>query len=132
MKDEIANRKLAQLAKDKGFNIPVRARYSFAVWDSNKWELFLEPIGIYNNSDKAKYGSISAPTLSLLQKWLREVHQLHIEVIPENQDYSTVWHPIVYDIRVPEDTINCGFQNTYEAALESGIKFHLETLEDVH
>lgn len=108
-------KQLVELAVEKGF----KAKTLTTIWTQNK----------YTTQDK---GLINKECIYLLlceiQKWLREVHKLHIEIIPENQDYKTVWHPIVYHIMIPEETINCGFQDTYEEALESGIKFHLESI----
>ena len=61
MKEELISFETAKLANKAGFNWPSEHRY-------NKK-------GTFNYS---KAWSISAPTQSLLQRWLREEHDIHI------------------------------------------------------
>lgn len=72
---------------------------------------------------------ISAPTLNIAQRWLREVEGIFVCVIPEIKDYHATWIFYICDAQCTlyEDD-DCFL--TYEEALEEGIKKTLEiTLE---
>ena len=70
---------------------------------------------------------ISAPTQSLLQKWLRDVHKLHIVMIPTpigNWTYKVIdvqIDPSNVIVRPPYSGV-CGDDfSSYEDALEAGL-----------
>ena len=65
---------------------------------------------------------INLPTQSLLQKWLREVHNIHINVSP--LELSDGWRHEAFEIkRTHYDSFGVGFgYKTYEEALEAGLK----------
>ncbi len=74
MKDEIISYETALLAKEKGFNEPV-----FNYFSENKDICIIEnPEGAKCNINPT--GIVSIPTQSLLQRWLREVHNIFITV----------------------------------------------------
>jgi hypothetical protein len=77
MKDELITFETAKLAKEKGFDWSV-VRYWFPpdINDKCYWE-WNSPKD-YNKLKEA----VSIPTQSLLQKWLREVHKIHITIHP--------------------------------------------------
>lgn len=121
MKDEIISFETAVLAKEKGFNTPTFLCYS----DYDKITL---PFKVGNELYKNNLEYYSAPTQSLLQRWLREVYNIHIEV--KVQDY--VEHPTYYWgifgkhknlslITKLKDSNEIKY-NTYEEALEEGLK----------
>jgi hypothetical protein len=108
MKDELISHKVAKVAKEKKFNIPCfdyyNPKYNTTVrgveYDSDrdvKWD--------WNNNSTSKIaspypnteikGQCSAPTQSLLQRWLREVHNIITEVTYHMDGYAGV----VYDMR---------------------------------
>lgn len=64
--------------------------------------------------------AISAPTQSVLQKWLRETHHLHITIFSSSQES---W---MFRITKPHQKLEDGMYGedfpTYEAALEAGLK----------
>ena len=110
MSDELVSNEILLLAKEKGFNVIQRI---ITVYDENSQnEEQLDEVGI---------------TQSLLQKWLRETHKIHIFIIPcepysfsKNKDIAVVW---IYDIYKPL-LLEYGHQNkneflTYEDALEN-------------
>jgi len=70
MKDKIISFKTAKLAKEKGFDIPQLKRYLLDQHNNHC---------LANNKGLQNIG-IQAPTQSLLQKYLREKHNLHIQV----------------------------------------------------
>ena len=73
--------KTAVLAKEKGFNLKVRSMYceeklyadtnSKGNYNDIKW------VRTWRNSPD---DTLSAPTQSELQKWLRDVHNIHINI----------------------------------------------------
>ena len=120
---------IAKLLKEKGFNEPCLKQYY------NNGELS-------NVSIEAKYNTIdnqvSAPTLQMVMKWLRKVHNIHIELNWDkgNQLYSfNIWKPGKYqpeisslDLwRIYKDYNYPGEWN-YEKAAEEAIKYCLEHL----
>ena len=73
------------------------------------------------------YGPV-APTLQMAMKWLREVHNIFINIIYENDGVFTA------NIKVPSIGVDCKVDNkhkcwlTYEEAAEAAIKYCLENL----
>lgn len=66
---------------------------------------------------------ISAPHLYDAQKWLREVHKIHIEILYDYEYDSTPYHYCIRKIDNPDDVIDWIFDfKTYEEALDSAIK----------
>ena len=102
-----------ELAKLAGFNIPVDGRY---YWDSEHFKVLLSKHGAVkcNNTD-----SISAPTQSLLQKWLREELCINVFVVPSIKEGHYEW--LIIDDE--ESTFECDEAFViYETALEEGLK----------
>lgn len=86
MKDELVGFEVAKLAEEKGFDIPCRnsvsAQYRKNIQSSLDFtgeEFFTidHCIAARNNTDWKHY---LVPTQSLLQRWLREVHDIHVYV----------------------------------------------------
>lgn len=97
MKDELVKYETAVLAKEKGFIVLCK--------------MFYDP-------------NISAPEQSLLQRWLREVHNIHIYVEPLFSDTGELKYAAT--IAYEDGGFNTGFEEddlfeTYEAALEDGL-----------
>jgi len=144
MKEELILFETAKLAKEKGFG---KNTYSFYLECKEKAKLFEHKrYQNYNDYDYVKtwrnspYDDItSAPTQSLLQKWLREKHHLHIMI-----DFITSAHDIkwLYEITLCmnansqsnndiEDIhiMNEGF-DSYEEALEKGLEKTLNLINN--
>ena len=70
--------------------------------------------------------NISAPTLQMAMKWLREVHNLHVDIDPSEGD----WKPNVVELKdwscVDDGSIP--ICNSYEEACEAAIKYCIENL----
>lgn len=79
MKEELIGFKVAKLAKEKGFNITNRNSYD----ENTGLMLPLDPYG----HCYALEGTCPAPTQSLLQKWLREKHNIDIQVLGLSDHY---------------------------------------------
>jgi len=107
MKEEIITFETAKLAKKKGFTWDVKEAYYASKDELSKimreecWNGY--PV---NTEDEAY---LAAPTQSLLQRWLREVHNIFIEI---NVNYCyTVYYKDELELESSEYT-------SYEAALE--------------
>ena len=138
MDEQLISFKTAELAKDKGFSVSVINYY-----DKNKHCTYSEDYQTERlaesnwNNGNGSYPTLSkevlcsAPTQSLLQKWLREVHNIYIEI--------EHWH------NEKEGFIKCGYKVytkhentgpyiynnkiiTYEEALEKGLQEALKLI----
>jgi len=130
MEEQLIEFKTAKLAKEKGFNeetlyyfrsehslgkntITYRTNTQMNVWDDTqeKW---------------------SAPTQSLLQKWLRDEHNIYVTAMPHEDSVF-----FKYNTRVPDKALHTGgtrlmqyeFEfKTYEEALEEGLQEALKLI----
>lgn len=86
MKEQLISLDTAKLAKEKGFDIPVRGRFVFV----SSIENFVS----YSHYGEEHYFNekcLWQPTLSFLQQWLREVHGIHVSPIfigPDTNKYQ--------------------------------------------
>lgn len=123
MNDTLITFKIAQLAKVKGFNIPTRLCYS----DQDRVNALPYDAG-NNNHINSKHDYYSAPTQSLLQKWLREVHQLliliNIDTISSEFTYS-IWKmhsDEEFELIQEESNYNLIYEDVLEQALIKALK----------
>lgn len=118
---EICTYEAAKLAKKKGFNEKCYHYYQKGILESD---------GCFNRYNKGIDSICSAPTQSLLQRWLREEKGIHIAVFP-NMANSFEFDYIVYikgdKFWNPIYTAHNDFA-TYELALEDALKYALENL----
>ena len=144
MKDELTEFETAKLAEEKGFDeyCDMSWRTISSKMDANKRNSLgdthtpgsgAEPIGV------TIFISIYAPTQSLLQRWLREVHEIDIEIeLTDNSRHSYYESSIKkQDIRDYNDEdyfdqvrqvhIKGKFK-TYEQALEKGLQEALKLM----
>lgn len=140
MKEQLVSFETAKLAKEKGFNIPTTQFYK-----SGKKPYLTEVEGYmtdqfvvsnWNNGNgsyptRPEDVSCSAPTQSLLQKWLREVHNIHIIVISNSKNQYFVDYRFS-DQRIDNDSdlilLNGLVYKTYEQALEKGLQEALKLI----
>ena len=128
MEDQLISFETAKLAKEKGFNEPTHGRgwvnnyYNhLGVLKGDVTELVKAQV---HKKDTKPFETIAAPTQSLLQKWLREKHNLMCFVdFPNDWSYftGTVIRKGSSDMVVREIE-----QDTYEEALEVAL---LESLK---
>jgi uncharacterized protein YggL (DUF469 family) len=126
--EEICTYEVCKLAKEKGFNEPTD-RYYHIYDDVIEAQNSLEMTGsgcadVYNSLNQYR---CSAPTQSLLQRWLREEKNIDIAIVPL---YTGGYSYIVYNIHCRDNRVvntNAGYA-TYELALEDGLKYALENL----
>ena len=105
MEEQLITFEIAKLANKKGF----------IGWSEKRYN----KKGTFNES---KAWSISAPTQSLLQKWLREVHNIHLSVrhVIDNYYIIEMTYPETRDKRFLYKLIDTHFK-IYEEALEKGL-----------
>lgn len=125
MKEQLISIETARLAKEKGFNVPTKARYSCATWHDNQFHIFKNGIGKCKNDEE---DSISAPTQALLQKWLRKKHGIHINI-----DFGLQWGFQLIPIGWSGEPFSENFIDgknwlSYEEALENGLLTALQLL----
>ncbi len=130
MKDTLITISTAKLAKEKGFNEVVDE-----IYDTYNSPPTLDYHIIYNanelkHSDDNKNHFVSAPTQSLLQRWLREEHNIEVNVIHIgggscHEDTGEVY-------KLYKCSIFPNYKQTklsYEEALEQGLKEALKLLK---
>ena len=147
--EEICTYEVCKLAKEKGFNCKV---YNYYQATKHYYETLrgielhsvcckLETDDCYSRYNKGSEGVVSAPTQSLLQRWLREEKGIVVEVIAyptcSNNKKNCYWWSIkqnsdgiCYQYEECSDTLyGFGFAfDTYELALEDALKYALENL----
>jgi len=137
MKEELITIETAKLAKKKGFDLKVKECFSLGLIPPDEGNL-----KSFTNIKPANFNKFndvwSRPTHSLLQRWLREVHKLNVEVefdyayeIDEGKgNYSDaifkvkiadISNPKKYNVIAPNWQRKDGNQFTYEGALEKGL-----------
>lgn len=106
--EELISYETAKLAKEKGFTENTCDYFSKEV-ENNRTFSDAYNLPNYHNSYDDRF---SAPTQSLLQKWLREVHNIDVRVANKYRYYHLVKDQQYFD-RTTYDT--------YEQALEAGL-----------
>ena len=139
--EEICTYEVAKLAKEKGFNCKVNNYYQATKHycetlrgielHSECWKL--ETDDCYSRYNKGSEDIVSAPTQSLLQRWLREEKNVHIEIVATACGYmwiadKTNGTAISDSDILDRGTNDGGCFDTYELALEDALKYALEIL----
>jgi len=133
IKEDYISFETAKLLKEKGFD--EICSYEWGIPDVDKGYVLQKwtiTNGQIKNSDLID-GAYTAPTQSLALKWLREVHNIHIEIYRTACGYLYIISNIPYgtDLYNPEyggDDENSGQWTTYEKAVEAAILYVLKNL----
>jgi hypothetical protein len=135
MEEQLITFDTAKLAKEKGFDL----EFCNVGWHGDFGDLngdsypFLGTYSFYksmycNNKDEHQ---IQRPTQSLLQRWLREIHNIHLLLEPYYDEQKVLVYG--FDLiteRTEEETImEKGFK-TYEDGLEIGLQEALKLIEN--
>lgn len=113
IKEKLVNLETAKLAAEKGFNIPC--------WDYFDNSIPMCSITRENyNGKRTSVTEMSRPTQSLLQTWLREVHNLHITIYSQSQE-SWMFRVTKQGQSLVEGLYGEDYEN-YEEALEDGLQ----------
>lgn len=122
--EEICTYEVCKLAKEKGFNWVCPHYFRL-----NDKDLFM----IFPSEDWSDIGErINAPTQSLLQRWLREEKKISVEVswFDVGKKYFWVAKDMNnHDAFKPKTTKCMTFYDTWEQALEHGLKYALKELK---
>ena len=140
MEEQLISFDTAKLAKEKGFNIPTISYYSPKGRSEESEGYMTERLECSNWNDgqgsyptHAKDVECSAPTQSLLQKWLREVHNIEVlisRIPPEavladknkGKNILKNYNCYIWNLNSnPRIANNSTFLDIYEEALEIGI-----------
>lgn len=124
MREKYITIETAKLAAEKGFNI--ETRNSDYMVDGNY------PGEVGSSSSCTEY--VPCPNQALLQKWLREVHQIYVDVDIDETTYPKFCYMISRFIGNPTDLAaeewgwenypngeNWGLHRSWEDALEEGL-----------
>ena len=128
MQEQLITYETAKLAKKKGFP-----------QDEYFYKYTVEKVAKFTIKDLAE-GEIDAPTQSLLQKWLRDEHDIFVSIntVSEERWYSAedVEHIPVHKYRVIKNIDNFKYDvidwsepfETYEEAFEKGLQEGLKLI----
>jgi len=118
MTEQLISLATAKLAKEKGFNWNTYNHYDRRNYNNQIYEVF--PVCNIGNE------AIPATTQSLLQKWLRDIHKLHIRITCNLGDWYFEIDSIPGFISIKSQ----GEQEylSYEEALEAGLKAALNLI----
>jgi len=116
--DKLISFLTAKLAKERGFNVPTQYCYL----EDNSMQFSSGDDEDFDEYDHNLWDNYSAPTQSLLSKWLRDTHYI---VVTPTIDFVTwecnIIHPDWSDVLVLKND-DCGnWFSTYEEAFEAGI-----------
>lgn len=122
MEEQIVTYATAKLAEEKGFTDVIGCFRGKDYYNYNgelDGDVTLSIRAIVNKSpDVVKYKSIAAPTQALLQKWLRDVHEIDIDC---HCDYDRKNWRFGYRMRGYCYNHYPLEYNSYEEALEQGL-----------
>jgi len=127
--EDYCNKDISVMLKEKGFDVPVKNHFS------------LNKDAMLHNLDK-KYGAkknwnafeicISRPSQSLALKWLREVHNIHIEIryMPSQFTDEPTYKAMIWNMDTEIGTpLSPDISYTYfETCIEEALKYTLENL----
>lgn len=117
---------IARLLKDKGFDGKCRCIYhpddSFEMYDNFLSNRVSDVKSVESDEDDS-FVFVTAPTVQMAVKWLRENHGLHLEI----HRFNKSWFYMIIDM-VDDKTLfseDCG---TYDECIDNGLKYCLENL----
>lgn len=136
LEEQLVSFETAKLAKAKGFNKLCFYYYNKIGeliepeenWSNTIVEFTVDLTDLLDNYNNKYQENYSAPTQSLLQKWLREEYDIHIAVTPFILNNKNRYYAILY-YDDPENSGNDEDFNTYEEALEEGLQEALKLLK---
>lgn len=156
MKDKLVSFDTAKLAKEKGFSIPTQKAYIeeelFVNFEESygEREFYFNADDFYENWNKKDwlfnkrgnecfgckldnrrwFEAYSAPTQSLLQKYIREEFKLHIVI---NITIDDKWYFEIYNLNRKRNSEHPGYDNylfdSFEEALETALYESLKLIE---
>ena len=122
---------IAKLLKEAGFDWECTHYYSVnTLHEPNNGfiHIYKQYEALFYDHNRTKMSVYSAPTLDVVQRWLREVKQCYVQVYPMFSFEGTLEYYFVEVIHPNSRNIKSNEFNTYEEALEAGIKKALEII----
>lgn len=134
MEEQVISFETAKLAKEKGFKHKTNKGYSNTntsiprLLDCQYYYDFNSYTTENRGGWAEGYGDLyAAPIQSLVQKWIREKHEIHIEIYSNASGWGYILTKINgTTIKEIEDDI---FFNSYEEALEIGLELSLKRIK---
>ena len=120
MKEAYCSYEISKLLKEKGFDEPCR---SYFISDSDEYRKCTVDI----TSKNCISGQILRPTHQMACAWLREVHNIFIEIIIFRENMIHYRFKIL-NRNCEKIYIDGGSQFSYEEAVEAALKYSLENL----
>ena len=126
---------IARQLKEKGFNEQCFTYYDNTNDSINRFDKGYHfnntsyPWGVpYNINNAKKY--VCAPTLQMAMKWLREAHNIFIQITVDFSDGAYPMYDVcVIDLAKCTSIVINGYNRySYEEAIKAGIKYCLENL----
>ena len=132
----------AKLLKEKGFDEglhwqQVTGRYALRGFSFERWDWGIYEISykegefihfhdqyFYYTEVKDKKNTIVAPTLQMVMKWMRVIHNIDVSITPDRKKNYTAL--VFVNKELP--FVSIGSFQTYEEACEAAIKYCLENL----
>lgn len=123
IQEDYVSSETAKLLKEKGFDENCAALY-----DLRTGEISQQGVGyVFNNSQWENF--ITAPTLQMAMKWLREEHSIAINIgWGEVFEDKYRWWCIILNCKNGDILRESEYYKTYEEACEAAIKYCLENL----
>lgn len=120
IKETYCSYEVAKLLKEKGFHEPCIATYNSTTKNFQIEE-------IYEDWTIHWKGCISAPTIQMTMKWLREIYGLDIVIeISDPSVNDRKYYCVIWDKN--NDSYILDLFDSYEDAVEAALKYCLENL----
>lgn len=121
IKEAYVSFEVAKLLKEKGFDVPTHVFYN----PKKDYILKFDPCLIDRNAGIY----VSAPTHQMVLAWLREVHNIHIDICSNWDVIHWIYQVFVITPRTAHNSyVDKILYTSYEQAVEAGIKYALENL----
>ena len=136
IKEDYVSFETAKLLKEKGFDEKCDKKYygddcSGPSYIRERWEDGgdIYPMSNSDLDDGSKYADISAPTLQMAMKWLREVHNIAINIgWGEVFEDEFQWRCIILNQKDGRILRHSDYSNTYEQSADTAIRYCSENL----
>jgi len=129
MKEELISLETAKLAKEKGFNVITNSHWQRDYGDLENGNY--PPLDSFTFYENIPYrvsktvDLVPAPTQSLLQKWLREEHYIHIDLTFDDN----VWNINIGTFSFPDWCADDSFRLEEKESQNESIVAYTEALE---
>lgn len=117
---------VSKLLKKKGFNC-----YT-TTWHQRGNGIVGDVVGKSDRYNSKGEAYTSHPTHALAQKWLREKHNIHVQIdFSYSSPFDVIWYANIYILKTQEvyQAENGKEYGTYEEALEEGLRVGLNLIE---